>query len=58
MKKDSSMRTMVEGKEEVVVRIVSERGERARRLLGRGSRHSPERDSVAELVAERAADEE
>ena len=44
----------VEGKDEILVRIIPDRGELARRLLGAGRRFSPERDAVAELVAERA----
>lgn len=43
----------VEGKEEILVRVIPDRGELARRLLGAGRHLSPERDSVAELVAER-----
>jgi len=46
---------LVEGKDEILVRVIPERGELARRLLGTGRRFSPERDAVAELVAERAA---
>ncbi len=46
----------VEGKDEILVRIIPDRGELARRLLGAGRRLSPERDAVAELVAERAAE--
>lgn len=46
----------VEGKDEILVRIIPDRGELARRLLGAGRRYSPERDAVAELVAERAAE--
>ena len=38
------------------IRISPDRGELARRLLGAGRRFSPERDAVAELVAERAAE--
>jgi len=44
----------VEGKDEILVRVIPDRGELARRLLGAGRRFSPERDAVAELVAERA----
>lgn len=44
----------VDGKEEVIVRIIPDRGELARRLLGAGQKYAPERDAVAELVAERA----
>ena len=44
----------VEGKDEILVRVVPDRGERARRLLGAGRKFSPSRDAVADLVAERA----
>ena len=43
----------VEGKEEILVRVIPDRGELARRLLGAGRKLSPDRDAVAELVAER-----
>jgi len=46
----------VEGKDEILVRIIPDRGRLARRLLGAGQRLSPERDAVAELVADRAAE--
>jgi AbrB family looped-hinge helix DNA binding protein len=46
----------IEGKEEILVRVIPDRGERARRLLGAGRKFSPERDAVSELVAERAAE--
>ena len=46
----------VEGKDEILVRVIPDRRELARRLLGAGRRFSPERDAVAELVAERAAE--
>jgi AbrB family looped-hinge helix DNA binding protein len=46
----------VEGREEILVRVIPDRGERARRLLGAGRKLSPDRDAVAELVAERAAE--
>lgn len=39
--------------EEVGWRRDADRGERARRLLGSGRRFSPDRDAVAELLAER-----
>jgi AbrB family looped-hinge helix DNA binding protein len=42
---------------EIVVRVIPDRGELARRLLGSGRRYSSDRDSVAELVAERESDE-
>jgi hypothetical protein len=46
----------IEGKEEIPVRVVQDRGELARRLLGAGRGFAPERDSVAELIQERAAE--
>ena len=46
----------VEGRDEILVRVIPDRGERARRLLGAGRKHSPNRDAVSELVAERAAE--
>jgi AbrB family looped-hinge helix DNA binding protein len=46
----------LEGREEILVRVIPDRGELARRLLGAGRRFSPERDGVAELVAEREAE--
>ena len=46
----------VKDKDEILVRVIPDRGELARRLLGAGRRFSPERDAVAELVAERAAE--
>lgn len=48
----------VEGKDEILVRVIPDRGELARRLLGAGRKFSPARDSVAELVAERATEED
>ncbi|HEY1408450.1 MAG TPA: AbrB/MazE/SpoVT family DNA-binding domain-containing protein [Promineifilum sp.] len=42
---------------EIIVRVIPDRGELARRLLGSGRKYSPERDSVAELLAEREADD-
>lgn len=47
---------LVKGKEEILVRVIPDRGELARRLLGARRRFSPERNAVAELVAERAAE--
>lgn len=47
-----------EGSDEVTVRVIPTRGERARRLKGAGRHWAPERDAVAELVAERAREEE
>ncbi len=46
----------VEGTNQVVVTVLPDRAELARRLRGTGRRWSPERDAVAELVAERATD--
>lgn len=46
----------VDGKDEIVVRVIPDRAELARRLLGAGKKFSPQRDGVAELVAEREAD--
>jgi len=46
----------VEGKDEILVRVIPDRGRLARRLLRAGRALSPERDAVADLVAERAAE--
>ena len=46
----------VEGSNEILVRVIPDRAEMARRLLGSGKKYSPERDGVAELVAEREAE--
>ena len=46
---------LVEGKREILVRVIPDRGELARRLLGAGRKFSPDRDAVSELVSERAA---
>ena len=43
----------VEGKDEIVVKVIPDRGELARRLCGMGSHLAPERDLVAELDEER-----
>ncbi len=43
-------------KDEVVVRVIPERGEAARRLLGAGRKFAPDRNAVAELVAARLAE--
>jgi hypothetical protein len=40
----------------VTQKNIPDRGERARRLLGVGRKFSPDRDAVAELVAERASE--
>ena len=41
---------------EIRVRVIPKRGDLARRLMGRAAKWSPGRDSVADLVAERAAE--
>ena len=46
----------VAGKDEILVRVIPDRGALARQLLGAGRRFTPNRDAVAELVAERAAE--
>lgn len=38
----------------ILLRVIPDRAELARRLLGAGRRFSPERDAVSELVAERS----
>lgn len=42
------------GNDQILVRVIPDRGELSRRLLGKGRALAPERDSVAELVEERA----
>ena len=46
----------VEGNEEIPVHVIPDRGELARQLLGAGRKFAPERDAVAELIQERAAE--
>jgi AbrB family looped-hinge helix DNA binding protein len=46
----------VEGKNEIIVRVIPDRGEQARQLLGTGRKFSPGRDAVDELIAEREAE--
>jgi uncharacterized protein len=46
----------VEGEEQILVRVIPDRGELAHRLLGAGREFAPERDAVAELIRERAAE--
>lgn len=46
----------IEGSDEILVRVIPDRGERARRLVGAGREFSPDRDAVAELIAERASE--
>ncbi len=47
---------VVPGKEEILVKVIPKRSELARRLLGTGKKYSPQKDSVAELIAERSAE--
>jgi bifunctional DNA-binding transcriptional regulator/antitoxin component of YhaV-PrlF toxin-antitoxin module len=44
---------VVEGSAEILVRVMPDRAAMAERLLGEGRRFSPDRDAVAEFVAER-----
>lgn len=46
---------LVEGRAEILIRVIPDRGEMASRLIGAGRRFSPARDSVAEVVAERSS---
>jgi bifunctional DNA-binding transcriptional regulator/antitoxin component of YhaV-PrlF toxin-antitoxin module len=46
----------VEGKEEIRVTVIPDRAALSKRLFGAGRKFSPERDAVAELVAERASE--
>lgn len=46
----------VEGKDEIMVRVIPDRAEASRRLLGVAHRFSPERQAVEELAAEREAE--
>lgn len=43
----------LEGRDEILVRVIPDRGELARRLVGLGAHLAPERDVVAELDEER-----
>ena len=43
----------VEGKDEIVVKVIPDRGELARRLCGMGADLAPGRDIIAELDEER-----
>ncbi len=45
-----------ENPDEIVVRVIPDRAELARRLVGEGRRFSPERDAVAELLEERSSE--
>ncbi len=42
--------------DEILIRVIPDRGALARQLLGTGRRFSPEKDAIAELVAERSAE--
>lgn len=46
----------VDGTDEIRVRVIPDRAGLARRLLGAGKKHSPKRDSVADLIKEREAE--
>lgn len=46
----------IEGKDEILVRVIPDRKDLSRRFLGAGRGIAPERDGVAELVAERTAE--
>jgi hypothetical protein len=52
---NGASRHTMEGSGEPQIRVISNRGELARRLLGAGRRYAPDRDAVAELIAEPAA---
>jgi bifunctional DNA-binding transcriptional regulator/antitoxin component of YhaV-PrlF toxin-antitoxin module len=43
----------IAGTDEIRVRVLPDRAELARRLAGAGRTYAPERDAVAELIAER-----
>lgn len=43
----------LEGRDEILVRVIPDRGELARRLVGLGAHLAPERDVIAELDEER-----
>lgn len=46
----------LEGTDEILVRVIPDRGELARRLAETGKKYSPERDAVAELIEERQSE--
>lgn len=46
-----------EESDQLIVRVIPDRGELARRMLGAGKQFSPDRDAVAELIAEREAED-
>lgn len=43
----------LEGRDEILVRVIPDRGDLARRLVGLGAHLAPERDVIAELDEER-----
>ena len=43
--------------DELIVRVIPDRAERARRLQGKGRLYSPSIDSAMDLVAERSTDD-
>jgi AbrB family looped-hinge helix DNA binding protein len=43
----------IEGKEEILIKIIPDRSELVHRFLGLGAKRSPERDVLSELNAER-----
>lgn len=49
--------SLCENPDELVVRVIPDRAEAGRRLLGRGKDLASGRDSVSELVAEREAEQ-
>jgi hypothetical protein len=57
-KKDPPQNSQIEGERlrPDAPRVLPDRGELARRLAGTGKKYSLERDSVAELIAEREAE--
>lgn len=46
----------IEGKEEILIKIIPDRGELAKRFMGLGANRAPERDIVSELDAERESE--
>ncbi len=56
MEEESLTAKITKKAEMLSIRVSPDRGELARRLLGARRRFSPERDAVAELVAEQAAE--
>ena len=46
----------IENSDQILVRVIPDRGELARRLAGTGKSCSPDRDAVAELIEERESE--